>query len=247
VTVHYHGTPITPLAVLHSLAGRSFCVSWNHPAQVKLCHAIGQSVLLDNGAFNYWSSGLCPDWSEYYRFAEQWLVYHTTWAIIPDVIDGSEDDNDRLIAEWPHGQRGAPVWHMHESIARLIRLADTWSRVCIGSSAQFRTVGSPAWHQRMIEAMNALCGNGPAPVWLHMLRGMQCSEWGYPFASVDSTDIARNHNKGGPTVEGKILRAQEMACRWDARQCPAVWTVRSEQQSLFEVSDVSRDLQNVRL
>lgn len=27
MTIHYHGTPITPNAVMHSLAGACFCVS----------------------------------------------------------------------------------------------------------------------------------------------------------------------------------------------------------------------------
>jgi hypothetical protein len=45
----------------------------------------------------------------------------------------------------------------------------------------------------MEQAMNAVCGSGPVPVWLHMLRGMALSGSEYPFASVDSTDIAQNH------------------------------------------------------
>lgn len=49
MTIHYHGTPITPRAVLDTLAGRHFCVSFAAPADVKHCHAIGQSVMLDNG------------------------------------------------------------------------------------------------------------------------------------------------------------------------------------------------------
>ena len=49
--IHYHGTPITPIEVLYTLAGRHFCVSHMRPEDVQRCHNIGQGVMLDNGAF----------------------------------------------------------------------------------------------------------------------------------------------------------------------------------------------------
>lgn len=61
--------------------------------------------------------------------------------------------------------------------------------------------------------------------WLHMLRGMAAARWGYPFASVDSTDIARNHNRPQNTARG-------MADIWDAIQCPARWEAVPTQQLL---------------
>jgi hypothetical protein len=221
MTIHYHGTPITPRAVLDSLAGRCFTVSFARDDDVKHVHQIGQSVMLDNGAFSAWTNDHLPDWSAYYRWVEPWLAWHTTWAVIPDVIDGDEAANDALVDLWPHGTRGAPVWHMHESIERLVRLADEWPRVCIGSSGEYRRVGDRHWHNRMTEAMNTLCGDGPPPVWLHMLRGMAQAGSPYPFASVDSTDIARNHNRG--------VSAKTMATMWDAQQCPARWVSRPVQ------------------
>jgi hypothetical protein len=229
MTVHYHGTPISPRRVLDTLAGRHFCVSYAAPADVKHVHQIGQSVLLDNGAFSAWTAGRAVDWDGYYRWTEHWLAYQTTWAIIPDVIDGDEEANDQLILEWPHGDRGAPVWHLHESIDRLLRLAAVWPRVCLGSSGAYRVVGSAAWHDRMTAAMNALCGDGPPPCWLHMLRGMSLAGSHYPFASLDSTDVARNHNRPQNS-------AAQLAARWDAQQCPATWTTRPINQSLLEVA-----------
>lgn len=216
MTIHYHGTPITPRAVLQTLSGKFFCVRYGRHEDVKICHLIGQGVLIDNGAFPAWRSGAPVDWPGFYRWVEPWLEYKTTWAIIPDVIDGSEEANDALIKQWPYGTRGAPVWHMHEPIPRLVRLTKQWPRVCIGSSSQYKTLRSPIWHNRMIEAMNAICGDGPAPVWLHMLRGMAMAGSIYPFASLDSTDIARNHNRPQNV-------ALDMARRWDSAQCPARW------------------------
>jgi len=215
MTIHYHGTPITPRTVMLTLAGRFFCVSHADPRDVDLSHQIGQGVMLDNGAFSAWRVGRKVDWNGYYAWSEPWLDYHTTWAVIPDVIDGSEAENDALISKWPHGTKGAPVWHLHESIDRLKRLAHEWPRICLGSSGRWRSVGTDAWRARMDEAMNALCGNGSPPAWLHMLRGMKLSGDRYPFASIDSADIARNHNGHRDPIK--------MANRWDALQCPGRW------------------------
>lgn len=219
MTIHYHGTPITPLEVLYSLAGKHFCVSYAAPEQVRRAHEIGQSVMLDNGAFSFWTRGERPDWEGYYRWVEPWLNYPTTWAVIPDVIDGRLQDNVALIRQWPFPKRmAAPVWHMHEPIGWLVELVRDWTRVCIGSSGEYATVGDERWHARMTQAFNALEG---AHCWLHMLRGMSLAGSIYPFASLDSTDVARNHNRKD--------NAKSMADRWDAIQCPAVWQRRPEQ------------------
>lgn len=222
MTQHYHGTPITPLSVLGKMAGRSFCVSYAAPAQVKVCHDIGQSVQLDNGAFTFWRQGTPANWEGYYAWVEPWLEYATTWAVIPDVIDGDEEANDKLLVEWFQRRipKGAPVWHLHEPIDRLKRLCHGYARVCIGSSGQWATPGTPGWHRRMEQAMNAVCDPTPR-AWLHMLRGMSLAGSEYPFASVDSTDVARNHNRNGND-------ALEMALRWDGKQCPARWTYREQ-------------------
>lgn len=214
MTIHYHGTPITPNRVLLDLAGAHFCVSHWRPDQVEQCHAIGQSVMLDNGAFSAWTAGKpIEDWAPYYEWSDFWLDHPTTWAAIPDVIDGGEGDNDALIEQWPHGDRGAPVWHMHESIERLLRLADEWGRICIGSSQQYRVVLSPPWERRMDEVWRELSKRHARTPNTHMMRGMQLVRERWPFASVDSTDIARNHN-------GDHRCHTKMKTRWDAGQCP---------------------------
>lgn len=213
MTVHYHGTPITPAAILHELAGAHFCVSFAAPRQVEQCHRIGQSVMLDNGAFSVWKRGHVPDWNAFYTWADPWLDHPTTWAVIPDVIEGDEADNDLLIRAWPHRERGAPVWHMHEKLFRLESLLETFPRVCIGSSAQYAEVMAPAWQRRMDEAWRAIDKRFRRTPNVHMLRGMQLIGKRWPFASLDSTDIARNHNREQNT-------ASKMRMRWDAGQCP---------------------------
>jgi len=229
VTIHYHGTPITPRRVLlEQMHGKCFCVSFFTPSDVEACHEIGQAVLLDNGAFSAWRKGIALTstwWAKYYAWAERWLAHPTTYAIIPDVIDGDEFDQDALLAQWPFHERGWPVWHMHEPIGRLLHLLDTWPRIAIGSSGQYSRVGDPHWRRRMDETWNAIASRHRFTPWVHMLRGMQAVKWAYPFASVDSTDVARNHHL-------PRKNARDMAEAWDARQCPAHWEIAALQSEL---------------
>jgi hypothetical protein len=223
MTLHYHGTPITPTSVILTLAGKCFCVSHASPQQVKLVHQIGQSVMLDNGAFTKFTKGRETDWIAYYAWCDEWLDYQTTWAVIPDEIDAGSQQQDALIKEWPHGDRGAPVWHSSEPIDRLLRLCDEWSKVCVGSTDEHWQVLGDPWRLRMDEAFNALAQRHRRMPWLHMLRGMQLATEKWPFASLDSTDVARNHNR--PQNVARV-----MADRWDAANCPAKWAIREPMQ-----------------
>lgn len=224
MTIHYHGTPVTPKEKLYELAGRHLCVSFSDPRQVRQAHELAQSVMLDNGAFSAWRVGKPTDWPGYYAWSEKWLACPSTWAVIPDVIDGTEADQDLLIQQWPHRWRGVPVWHMHESVARLLRMTESWPRVCIGSSGQYANLLDDGWCARMDEIWNAITRHGHVP-YVHMLRGMQLVGHRWPFASVDSTDIARNHNRDGNTP-------RQMADRWDSMQCPIGWQATPVQSAL---------------
>lgn len=104
------------------------------------------------------------------------------------------------------------MWHMNEDIERLLNLLGQWPRVCIGSTSIYAVVLSPAWRKRMDQIWKQINRHYTRPPWVHMLRGMACVKYDWPFASVDSTDIARNHNRAQNTP----LR---MAERWDALQC----------------------------
>lgn len=225
MTIHYHGTPITPMEVLYTLAGKHFCVSHIRPEDVKRCHDIGQSVMLDNGAFSKWKSGKATEWNSFYAWCDRWLDYPATWAIPPDVIDAPSQEQDGLLNEWPHGKRqAAPVWHMDEPIYRLLRLCESgWNRVCIGSTAQYAVVMSGNWERRMDETWNEIARTFGRTPPIHMLRGMQCSGERWPFLSVDSTDVAQNHNRPQNT-------ALMMANRWDSVQCSGRWEIRQREQ-----------------
>lgn len=224
--IHYHCFDINPTDKALKMAGRHLLVSFAYPARVDLAHQIGQSVMLDNGAFTIWRKGIDIRWSEYYAWADRWLDCPTTWAIIPDVIDAGPEAQDALIAQWPWGRnQSAPVWHTDEPINRLQRLCDFWPRVCIGSSAQ-HPVGMPAWRRVMDETFNAIAKRNIRIPYLHGLR-MQSVCADYPFASVDSADIARNNNRPQNSIE-------KMVDRWDKRQPKSFrWTHKPEQQELI--------------
>lgn len=186
---------------------------------------IGQSVMLDNGAFSAWKRGYQPDWVKFYDWCDEWLNFPTTWAVIPDVVDGGSQLQDALVKEWPHGQKGAPVWHMDEPLERLLNLTDTWQKVCVGSTDEYAVVLSDPWKRRMDEIWSEISRRHSRLPWLHMLRGMQLSGKHYPFASVDSTDVAQNHNRPQNTP-------RSMADRWDSMQTPGKWHDQPEQMEL---------------
>lgn len=199
--IHYHGTPVGGVAsqVPRFLAGRNALVSYFNPADIGVAREVCSSYVIDNGAFSAWRSGKpITEWSGYYRFLELYLRDPSCrWAVIPDVIDGTEDDNDRLIREWPFGNMGIPVWHMHESLDRLLFLSISYRTVAIGSSGQFSSPGSRTWWVRMDLAMRVLCNSDGKPsVKIHGMRMLDPRIFSkLPFASADSTNACRNASR----------------------------------------------------
>lgn len=196
--IHYHGLPITPAtaAEVAIRAGHAF-VSFAHPGQMGLAVAACQSFAVDNGAFSAWRKGSpITDWEGYYAFAEAAKRQPACdFAVIPDIIDGTEGDNDDLVADWPLPKWfGAPVWHLHESFDRLERLADRFPRVCLGSSGDYAQIGTERWWRRMHHAMRVICDDDGHPrVKLHGLRMLNPQVFSrFPFASADSTNIGQN-------------------------------------------------------
>ena len=228
--IHYHGTPISPRSELLKMARRNFCVSFADARDADWCLANGQSVMWDSGAFTAHTQGREVDWNSYYAWLESRLsIYH--WAVIPDVIDGSIEAQRAMVAQWPHGAMvGSPVWHMGLDVSYLLELAGKWPRVCFGSSKQYWQVGSDIWCRRADEAFNALEVAGLRPA-VHMLRGLALCGDRWPFASADSTNIARNFKNVGAEVD-----PERMAKRIDAIQCPIKWTVRPQQKDMFHAA-----------
>lgn len=236
--IHYHGTPITPQSAAAAAlsAGHAF-ISFLDARDLSVAAEVCQSFAVDNGAFSAWRRGKpITDWRPFHTWVDDVrLMPGFDFAVIPDVIDGSEADNDALIDEWPWQDAktrsvGAPVWHMHESLDRLIRLAVAWPRVCIGSSGEFARVGSLEWWARIHEAMAVVCNDAGLPITkLHGLRMLNPAVFSrLPFASADSTNIARNINidkawRGTYTPPTKEARAQVMRARIESHNSAATY------------------------
>lgn len=198
--IHYHGTPISSDKVARVvLEGGHALVSFLSPQQIHLVTEMCQSFILDNGAFSAWRSGNpIKDWTPYYDWVFELSKYpNFDWAIIPDVIDGDEQENDLLLEQCPLPKHlTSPVWHMHESIERLKRLCDTYPVVCLGSSGQYSAVGTKIWKERMSEVFNDICDeNGFPPCKLHGLRMLNPKIFTkMPLHSADSVTVGRNVN-----------------------------------------------------
>jgi hypothetical protein len=184
--------------------------------------------MFDNGAFSAFTKGKPLDVPGYIKFLEPRLR-HPHWAIPPDVIDGTPEQQREGLLAWPFPpELSAPVWHMGLSIDYLLELADEWPRICFGSTAQYWQVGADNWCRRADEAFNALATAHKHLPWVHMLRGMNLSGDRWPFASVDSVNVARNFKDSNTDPE-------RMARRLDSVQCNTPWAERKiyEQQDIF--------------
>lgn len=230
--IHYHGGPITPQAVAHAVwTGRHGFVSYAEPRQVALAAEVCQTFALDNGAYTIWRQGGEMDVKGYAAWVNEWRRHPGfDWALIPDVIDGTEADNDLMVARYREagGDLGqdVPVWHLHESFDRLRYLCRAYPRVALGSSGQWGEVGTPDWWQRMGAAMDAICdSDGRPPCKLHGLRMLNPTVFSQlPLSSADSTNVARNHNRQGRRYElTPAMAALTLVDRIERHACSPRW------------------------
>lgn len=240
----YHGTPLTPewiAAVLFK--GRHVCISFAHPEQIEILLQECQSAILDNGAFSAWLSGKpITDWLPFRAWIDKWSSHPSVdWWLIPDVIDGDERDNDHLVFEFREVKYGVPVWHLHESTDRILRLMDMgYDRIALGSSGQYAEIGTERWYGRMAEAMQVLCDEEGLPkVKLHGLRMLNPAIFTkFPFASADSTNVARNvgldgRHKGEMKIANKLTRGIVLANRIESFQSADRWVSHAIQSSFL--------------
>lgn len=225
--IHYHGTPITPRKKLLEMSGRHFCVSFADPRDLETCLQIGQSLMMDNGAFTAYTKGKPMNKPGFYSWCEEYLA-HPNWAVIPDVIGGSIEDQREFMKDWPFPpELSAPVWHLNLSFDWLEELADRFGKVCFGSSGEFWQIGTKKWQQRMDGAFEVLSRRRFLP-WIHGMRMLGQSNERWPLASADSSNIARHH------AELRIS-PELMAQRIDAVQPERKWKP-SAQMALLELN-----------
>jgi len=221
----YHGTPITPKHQLARMVGRNFCVSFARPDNLAVCMRIGQSVMLDNGAFSVKTRGEVFDLKALYAWLDP-ILAHPHWAVMPDEIDGTVEQQRAMLATWPYRREfGVPVWHLGLPIDYLLELCDEYGKVCLGSAGAYWKIGTPAWCGRMDEAFNAMARTFGRLPWVHGLRMLGQAAGPWPLASADSTNVAQNFKRDGGCAECK-------AAVIDATNSPSLWTERPIQDAL---------------
>lgn len=239
MTVIYHGTPITPNSELMRLAGRAFCLCYFYRSRWRLetMRSLASATMIDVGTYPAWRAGVDLDeayLAAYIEWVDPLLDDPNTWAVIPDPIGHGTQYLDSLIREWPHGDRGAPVYHLDanftQSPERMLRLLDEHPRVCIGWAEKDLPILGPD-HQRCLDILwNEIeKRHGRRTPAVHHFRGTQLALHRWPHATLDSTDVARNHHRPQNDVV-------EMVDRWDAANCPPRWVPRPVQTSLLEMA-----------
>ena len=112
--IAYHGGPFSDATIAAGIWRKHHAmISFARNEQIGIAAEYASSFALDNGAFSLWRAGQrSPAWDSYYRWIETWRNHlGFDFAIIPGVIDGSEEENDDLLAEWPFFE-GVPVYHL---------------------------------------------------------------------------------------------------------------------------------------
>lgn len=101
--IRFHGGPITPAtAAIEAWRDGAAFISFANQQQIELAFEYAALVALDNGAFSLWGKGQRIDVEAYLAFVKKWMRHPAfAWAVIPDVIDGTEAENIKLIQDWP--------------------------------------------------------------------------------------------------------------------------------------------------
>lgn len=251
---HFHGTPIGGQReqVAKFAKGRFLLVPFARPEDLPIVADVSRGFALDNSAFTVWKQGGKLDFEGVMEWYREWANHpRCDLLIIPDEIEGSENDNDKLLQRFlknatrQMADKAAPVWHLHESLDRLRHLS-RWRYLAIGSSGEFKTPGTEKWLLRMSEVMKTVCDDDGRPrTRIHGLRMLSPAIIErYPFWSADSTNVAQNANLlerfGNYKPPTQSQRCEVIASRIEAAQSPAVWKDSNPQQSFDFCIDTNK-------
>jgi hypothetical protein len=230
MVLHFHVTPVGGSKEMARtfLRNRYALVSIEYPTEVDIVKEVCKGYIIDNGAYTAWRNKRFIDFKKYINFIEQHRTDRLMWAFIPDVIDGTVEENDNLCKAWPSHLPGVPVYHLHEPIDRLVRLAAQYSIVALGSSGNYATPGVQKWWKRISKCLDCIVDSrGVTVTNLHGLRMLSPSLVSkIPFYSVDSSMVGRNsYGESKRRRDTTRLRAAELlANRIERHQSPAAWT-----------------------
>lgn len=232
--IKYHGTPVggDKMDAIKFLKGRHALVSFACQIQVAEVLDCCESFCLDNGAFTIWKAGKGKIEVDKYLEWVNSVATHPSFdfCIIPDIIGGSEKENNDLLLTWECKHESIPVYHLGESIDRFFMLADKYKKVAFGSTDKWPRNGSKEWWGCMAAFMDAVTdSDGTLPVKVHGLRMLDTKLFQYlPLHSGDSTNAGVNghrcQSKGTyPAIErwqgneriAQRIEAFQSAPHWD--------------------------------
>lgn len=236
--IKYHGTPVggSKMDSLKFLNGRHALISFAHPNQGAEVLEFCESFCVDNGAFTIWkTTGGDINIPEYVNFVEM-MGKHPAFdfAIIPDKIMGSEQQNDDMIKQWEDTgmtdiYHCTPVFHLGENPDRFLELASRYHKVCFGSTDAWARNGSKEWWKNMADFMDIVTDeDGVLPCKVHGLRMLDTKLFQYlPLHSGDSTNAGVNGHKAMkkppfPAVH-RWQGNERIAQRIEAFQSAPVW------------------------
>lgn len=244
--IHYHGTPIggDRLAPTKFLKGRDALVPFIRPDDLAIALDVCRTVIVDCSSYSYWRAGEGRvDYDAYVSWLQTFRKHPTfAWAIIPDIIDGTEAENYRWVRDWQRGEhriKGVPVWHLHESLDYLDWLVSNFEIVALGSSGQWDTPGTKAWWARMDEARPYICdAHGQPKCKLHGLRMLDPEIFTkLPLHSADSTNAAVNCGSISRFGMYPPPTAAQRACvigdRIESHNSAHIWERQMSQQALL--------------
>jgi hypothetical protein len=247
--IHYHGTPIggSRQDTARFLVGRHALVPFGRQDDIGAVLDMCQSFVLDNGAFSHWKKGHgAIDFDAYWQWCHS-LYRHPgfDWCLIPDIIDGTEEDNAAWVMKWVRAgakAKGVPVWHLHESLEWLEYLVGNFEIIALGSSGAYSSPGTKQWWNRMAESMRVICDDKGRPKCkLHGLRMLDPEIFTrLPLASADSTNAAVNSGSlsrfGMYTPSTSSQRAAVIADRIEANNSSSIWIPYEQSSLLMDVS-----------
>ncbi len=177
-------------------------VSFARMDQLKYVLSVARLVVFDNGAFKDWNdrrkgkktNTTKEQWEKYYIKVRS-IYSQIYWFLIPDVIEGTEEENDELVDNLPADLRNkaVPVWHSDESLERLDRLCKRWPTVAIGMCGPHRKIEKKESKERIQEIFYHIYCVRKFDVRIHGLRVLDGRVLGmFPYASGDSSFVATN-------------------------------------------------------
>ncbi len=241
--IHYHGSPMSgdKFDRVKFFNGRHAMVSFAAHGDLAVIADVCQTFCIDNGAFSIWNKGGEIDVDKYYDFLRMWHLHPAyDFCLIPDVIDGNEEDNKNMLKEFPSDiRRGVPVWHLHESIEYLEYMVDNYDMIALGSSGDYSCPNTSKWWERINEAFIVICDElGRPKVRVHGLRMLNPDVFTkLPFYSTDSTNAVRNASSidrfGSYKPPSYWQRADVIARRIEMHQSSSIFIKQPIQQELF--------------